>query len=53
MHGCATGSGAQPGNQNALKQGLHTREEKESRAAIRRELEEYQEVINKIQGALL
>ena len=26
MHGGAKGSGAPPGNQNALKTGLHTRE---------------------------
>jgi glucans biosynthesis protein len=35
MHGGAKGSGAQPGNQNALKHGTFTREAMRQRAEIR------------------
>jgi hypothetical protein len=34
MHGGAPGSGAPPGNQNALKHGHHTREKKAERRRI-------------------
>jgi hypothetical protein len=35
MHGGAPGSGAPPGNQNALKNGLYTREAFEQRQQVR------------------
>ena len=35
MHGGAQGSGAPPGNQNALKHGLHTAEAREMKLWIR------------------
>jgi hypothetical protein len=35
MHGGASGSGAPPGNQNALKHGLYTGEALEERRAVR------------------
>ena len=46
MHGGADGSGAQKGNKNALKSGEYTREALDARRQHRRELKEFNAVLN-------
>jgi uncharacterized protein YjcR len=48
MHGCAPGSGAPLGNQNALKHGHFTREALEQRRKLRELLRQTRAVIQKI-----
>jgi glucans biosynthesis protein len=45
MHGGAPGSGAQPGNRNALKHGLYSREMLEFRRMVRELLREARELV--------
>jgi hypothetical protein len=47
MHGGAVGSGAPVGNQNALKNGLYTREAIAQRRAIRELLREANETLER------
>ena len=49
MHGGAKGSGAPPGNQNALKHGLYTRQAKDQRKMLNRLLRESKEVFEGIE----
>ncbi|WP_373284754.1 HGGxSTG domain-containing protein [Tsuneonella deserti] len=46
MHGGAHGSGAPLLNQNALKHGLHTREEREHRLKVRSHVRQCREALN-------
>ena len=48
MHGGAKGSGAQPGNKNAVKHGLHSRLEKESKAEIDQILNSLNQLTNQL-----
>jgi hypothetical protein len=48
MHGGAPGSGAPPGNQNALKHGLYTREAVEERRQLQALLRQSRELIKSI-----
>ncbi|MFG6535332.1 HGGxSTG domain-containing protein [Sulfitobacter sp. 1A16787] len=48
MHGGATGSGAPRGNQNALKNGLYTKEALAQRKHVRDLLREGKELIKKM-----
>jgi glucans biosynthesis protein len=48
MHGGAPGSGAPPGNKNALKSGLFTREAMEERRQVRELLRQSRSLINGI-----
>jgi hypothetical protein len=48
MHGGAPGSGAPPGNQNALKHGLHTREAVEERRQLQALLRQSRELLKSI-----
>lgn len=48
MHGGAPGSGGQPGNQNALKTGLHTAEAIAWRRALRALLRESRELVEEV-----
>ena len=47
MHGCAAGSGAPKGNQNALKHGLYTKEALALRKHVRQLLRHGKELIEK------
>ncbi len=49
MHGGAPGSGAPPGNQNALKSGLFTREAIEERRALRDLMRSARQLARKIE----
>lgn len=49
MHGGATGSGGQPGNQNALKHGHYGAEALAFRRAIRAVLRNARELIDEIE----
>jgi glucans biosynthesis protein len=49
MHGGAAGSGAPIGNQNALKNGLHTREAIAQRQAIRELLREAKQTLERFE----
>jgi hypothetical protein len=49
MHGGAAGSGAPVGNQNALKNGLYTREALAQRQAIRELLREVKETLDRFE----
>jgi len=49
MHGGAKGSGAPPGNQNALKHGLYTRHAIEERKAVRRLLQDTKKLFGEIE----
>ena len=48
MHGGAAGSGAPRGNQNALKDGLHTQEASEERRHLREFLQQSRSVMQKL-----
>lgn len=48
MHGGAKGSGAPEGNRNAVKHGLHTREERELRQHMRALIRESRKLIEEI-----
>lgn len=48
MHGGAAGSGAPRGNQNALKDGLHTQEAIEERRHLREFLQQSRSVMQKL-----
>lgn len=50
MHGGATGSGAQPGNQNALKHGLYSRQERENRSEIDQILNSLNQLTNELKN---
>ncbi len=47
MHGGAAGAGAPKGNQNALKHGLHTAEQRELNKHIRTLIREGTEIVEK------
>jgi uncharacterized protein YjcR len=47
MHGCAPGSGAPPGNKNALKTGLYTRQAIAERKNVRILLRDSRDLIQK------
>ncbi len=47
MHGGAAGVGAPKGNQNALKQGIHTAEQRELNKQIRNLIREGKEIVEK------
>jgi hypothetical protein len=49
MHGGARRSGAQPGNQNALKHGHYSAESLSLRRAVRALLREARELIDKVE----
>jgi glucans biosynthesis protein len=49
MHGGAEGSGAPPGNQNALKHGIYTREALAERKALRALMREAAETLVKFE----
>ncbi|WP_431197764.1 HGGxSTG domain-containing protein [Qipengyuania citrea] len=49
MHGGANGSGAPAGNSNALKHGLHTKEARERRSAIRRLIRDAEETLAEVE----
>jgi len=49
MHGGAKGSGAPPGNQNALKHGLFTRQAKDQRKMLSRLLRESEKAFEEIE----
>ena len=49
MHGGASGSGAPPGNQNALKLGLYTYEAREMRRAVSRLLKSGRKVVGEFE----
>jgi glucans biosynthesis protein len=48
MHGGAKGSGAPPGNDNALKHGLFTKESIELRVTLRKEIREAQKLLKEL-----
>ena len=48
MHGGAKGSGAPPGNQNALKHGLYTKQAIEERKNLRRLIRDAESLIEEI-----
>lgn len=48
MHGGAAGSGAQKGNQNALKHGAYTREMMEERAQLRELMREARATLDEL-----
>ena len=50
MHGGATGSGGQHGNQNALKHGLYSRLERENKAEIDEILYSLNQLTNQLKG---
>jgi uncharacterized protein YjcR len=50
MHGGAKGSGAPPGNHNALKHGAFTKESIELHATLRKEIREAQKVLKDLSG---
>jgi hypothetical protein len=50
MHGGAAGSGAQPGNRNALKHGRYTAELQAFRHALRERLREADEALELVGG---
>jgi hypothetical protein len=50
MHGGAPGSGAPRGNQNALKNGLHTREAIDERRQLRALMQQSRMLIQKIES---
>ena len=50
MHGGANGSGAPPGNHNALKHGLFTKESIELHATLRKEIREAQKLLKELSG---
>jgi glucans biosynthesis protein len=49
MHGGAKGSGAPPGNQNALKHGLYTRQAFEERKAVSRLIRDSKKLFEEIE----
>jgi hypothetical protein len=49
MHGGALGSGAQRGNKNALRQGLHTREAIEERRQLQDLIRQSRRLIQEIE----
>ena len=48
MHGGAEGSGAPPGNQNALKHGAYTKEARQRRAMMRDLIREARKLLKEL-----